>query len=83
MVDCALLFGNMDEVAALSSRLLERLETATTDIDIHHQIIGQYSITGFTISAVLLVFLSKLLMWLDTVCSLYLQAHVSLISLRK
>ena len=39
-IDCDLLFGNMDEVAALSSRLLERLETATKDININNQIIG-------------------------------------------
>ena len=39
-IDCDLLFGNMDEVAALSGRLLERLETATQDIDINQQIIG-------------------------------------------
>ncbi|XP_028399680.1 dynamin-binding protein-like isoform X2 [Dendronephthya gigantea] len=40
-IDCDLLFGNMEDVADLSSRLLERLESATDDIDINEQIVGK------------------------------------------
>ena len=39
-IDSDLLFGNMPEIAALSSKLLHKLETATINVDINDQIIG-------------------------------------------
>lgn len=39
-IDCDILFGNMPEVASLSSKLLHKLKTATDNVDINNQIIG-------------------------------------------